>query len=222
MGAFDHIIERVSADESDKAAKREAEERAEQEKQHTKLRTALMDFLIRVGAPADTTTYIRHPDAFMWVARGDRGGEVKCSPSANVCAKIEGIEFVAAWLSHGSSFAPMIYATAQCDLCGSLVWSRMLNHEGMSSLTDYYQKQAEKEIAKIVTNPPHVWGVDLPSGHSEYTARGYLHSNTCGRIKWTLTDSRSGARLNLSAKTQEEAQQEAISRLGYTLNRGPT
>ena len=218
MGMFDHIVARVNDIDAAKAAKRQAEEQAERERVNTLLRAELMNFLDRIGVTADTT-HVRHRDAFAWVERDNRDREIVLKPHSDVIsATVEGVEFIATMMSVTSGITPQVYATAECDLCGHRVWSRHLWGKEHGS-SEYYREQADKEIAKVVRNPPHVWGVDVPSAGSDYTAMEREHAKVCGRVKWTLTDSRSGAKLHLNARTQEEAYQQGIARLGYTVIR---
>lgn len=220
MGLFDHIVAKVNADEAENAARKDAEKKAEQRilDQLTSFALRECGNMLNFEVPEEKITF--HPaEDFEWFEESGKTTQRKKSSSRVACTVVEGVTFACIRVSRGYRIGEVVHAVAKCDLCGALVWSPVVwcSTQNQGSLNEYYVKEAEKIIAQVVTTKPHEWGVDVPS--SGLSATQSRHEKTCGKIRWTLTDSRSGACLPLFSRTEEQAWAEALNRLGYSLNR---
>jgi hypothetical protein len=221
MSIFANIIAR--AEETENAEQcRKAEEKARQvQQENAKVRATLDDFLQRIGVEKrpEVTSHPRHE--FSWAVKN-----TSVAPYSDVqTVTLEGVTFAAAMLSLSiQSIVPQVYAVAKCDHCGHRVWSKMLWSSDFASYTNltYHWGKTEKVIASVIKETADVWGSDSPTNGSDYTFAENRHADSCMKYAWQMTDSRSGARLALNARTEEEARNETLRRLGYTLHRGPT
>ena len=222
MSIFAHIVAR--AEETDNAEqRRKAEEKARQvQQENAKVLGTLYDFLQRLGVEKRPEVTIHPRHEFSWAVKN-----TIVAPYSDVqTVTLEGVTFAAAMIAAQSDVRPQVYAVAKCDHCGHRVWSKMLYSSGFASYTDTYLTcnwgKTEKVLASVVKETTNAWGNDIPTAGSDYAFSESIHADSCRKSAWQMTDYRSGARLILNARTEDEAQTEALRRLGYTLHRGPT
>ena len=222
MSIFANIVAR--AEETENAEqRRKAEEKArEVQQENAKVRATLDAFLQRLGVEKRPEVTIHPRHEFSWAMQN-----TIVAPHSDVqTVTLEGVTFAAAMLTQSDqSIVPQVHAVAKCDHCGHRVWSRMLYSSGLASYTatylTYHWGKTEKVIASVVKGTGVAWGSDIPTAGSDYAFAESRHADSCRKNAWQMTDSRSGARLTLNARTEEEARNETLRRLGYTLHRGP-
>ena len=223
MSIFANIIARAEETENAEQRRKAEEEARKIEQDNAKVRDTLDDFLQRLGVEKRPEVTIHPRSEFSWAVKG-----TIVAPYSDVqTVTLEGVTFAAAMLYQSNqSIRPQVYAVAKCDHCGHRVWSKMLWSSDFASYTDTYLTynwgKTEKVVASVVKESPVAWGSDTPNAGSDYAFSESRHADSCRKNAWQMTDSRSGARLTLNARTEDEARTEALRRLGYTLHRGPT